>query len=475
MANICVVDDKELLRESLAATLEREDHRVTAFGRPDEALPAITQNQYDVVLTDLKMPGMDGVSMLREMRAAGCETPVIVMTAFGSVASAVDAMKLGASDYIQKPFDADMIVVQVERAMKQARVVAENEALRTNANDMQALRQMIGDSDAMIETRIKIARVAASQGTVLVSGESGTGKELVARAIHSASRRASKPMMCLNCAALSENLLESELFGHERGAFTGADRARKGRFEMADEGTLLLDEISEMALPLQAKLLRVLQEGEFERVGSSLTRRASVRIVATTNRDLKEWVRSGQFREDLYYRLHVLPITIAPLRSRVEDVPLLTSHFLAQIARRDGSEPARFEKSAITLLKAYNWPGNVRELENVCERAATLSTERLIPADLIENWLVNTSQSGGAFSSLRHGRMLEDMERSLIEHALEQHGGHREKSAKALGMGVRTLGMKLKQWREESKRSETRTDVPATSSADEAIVGGSRA
>jgi DNA-binding NtrC family response regulator len=459
MASICVVDDKELLRDSLCATLEREDHRVTTFGCPDDALPTITDGQYDLVLTDLKMPGMDGVSMLREMRAAGCETPVIVMTAFGSVASAVEAMKLGAADYVQKPFDADMIVVQVERAISQAQLVKENEALRTSVSDMQMSRDMIGDSDPMIETRIHIAQVANSNGTVLISGESGTGKELVARAIHAASPRSAKPMLCLNCAALSANLLESELFGHERGAYTGADRARKGRFEMADEGTLLLDEISEMALPLQAKLLRVLQEGEFERVGSSATRRSNVRVIATTNRNLMDWVRKGEFREDLYYRLNVLPVTLVPLRDRIGDVPQLATHFLNQIAKRDGREPASFDRSALALLNDYNWPGNVRELENVCERAATISTDRLIQASLVEGWLVNTRQTSDAFDGLRPGRMLEDMERRLIEYALNKHGGHREKSAKTLGMGVRTLGMKLKQIRDEQERHQNRSTL----------------
>ncbi len=464
MANICVVDDKEMLRDSLTATLEREDHRVTTFGCPDDALPSITDGQYDLVLTDLKMPGMDGVSMLREMRAAGCETPVIVMTAFGSVASAVEAMKLGATDYVQKPFDADMIVVQVERAIGQAQLVKENEALRTSVNDMQVSRDMIGDSDPMIQTRVHIAQVAKSHGTVMISGESGTGKELVARAIHAASPRAAKPMLCLNCAALSANLLESELFGHERGAYTGADRARKGRFEMADEGTLLLDEISEMALPLQAKLLRVLQEGEFERVGSSATRRSNVRVVATTNRDLMDWVRKGEFREDLYYRLNVLPVSLVPLRERTGDIAQLSAHFFKQIAKRDGRDPASFDRGALAILNEYNWPGNVRELENVCERAATVSIDRVIAADIVEGWLVNTRQTTDAFEGLRPGRMLEDMERQLIEFALKKHGGHREKSAKTLGMGVRTLGMKLKQWRDEKDRLENRGGLVSSAS-----------
>ncbi len=292
MAHICVVDDKELIRDSLVETLGREDHEVTPFGDPVQALEAVRSGGFDLVLTDMKMPRLDGIGLIRELRSAGCEIPILVMTAFATVSSAVEAMKLGAFDYIQKPFDADAIVVQVERALRHSRLTRDNEALRTTVSDLCEVRPIIGQSKVMTQLGQRIARVAVSDATVLISGESGTGKELVARAIHAASGRADRPMLCLNCAALSGNLLESELFGHERGAFTGADRMRKGRFELADGGTLLLDEISEMALPLQAKLLRVLQEGEFERVGSSNTRRADVRIVASTNRNLGDWTAS---------------------------------------------------------------------------------------------------------------------------------------------------------------------------------------
>jgi DNA-binding NtrC family response regulator len=308
MARIAVVDDKAMLRDSLAETLQRDDHVVETFAEPHAALPELLSGRFDLVLTDLQMPKMTGVELLKELRSGGCEVPVIVMTAYGTVDSAVAALKLGAFDYLQKPFDANVITVQVERALRHGRIARENEMLRASLADRQPRRQLIGDSDAMVQLRVKIEQIGRSQGTVLIAGASGTGKELVASAIHAASRRADQPMLCLNCAALSANLLESELFGHEKGAFTGADRTRKGRFELADGGTLLLDEISEMALPLQAKLLRVLQEGEFERVGSSTTRRADVRVIATTNRDLTEWVQKKRFREDLFYRLNVLPV-----------------------------------------------------------------------------------------------------------------------------------------------------------------------
>lgn len=314
----------------------------------------------------------------------------------------------------------------------------------------------------MTALREQLDRVAMSHATVLITGESGTGKELVASYIHRASPRGDRPMLCLNCAALSANLLESELFGHERGAFTGADRTRKGRFELANGGTLLLDEISEMALPLQAKLLRVLQENEFERVGSCTTRRVDVRVVATTNRNLEDWVARRQFRADLYYRLNVLPVPVPPLRDRTEDIEELAAYFLKQATVQDDSRSLRVDPDAMRLLTGYDWPGNVRELENLCRRAATLCTSGTMTASLIESWLRPSSPALEGVGPLREGRMLEDMERRLIERTLVRFSGHRAKTAKALGMGVRTLGMKLKQWREEAVEQTQRAMVGAT-------------
>ncbi len=451
MANIAVVDDKEILRDSLGAALAREDHTVTPFADAVEALAQLKSRAFDVVLTDLKMPRMDGLTLIRELRASGCETPIIVMTAYATVSTAVSAMKLGAFDYIQKPFEVEAVAVLIERALEHSRLRQENEALRVTVEEYHRRRNLVGSGRAMTALRKELDRVAASHATVLVTGESGTGKELVASHVHHASPRANRPMLCLNCAALSANLLESELFGHERGAFTGADRTRKGRFELADGGTLLLDEISEMALPLQAKLLRVLQEGEFERVGSSVTRRADVRVIATTNRNLDEWVSKKKFRADLFYRLNVLPVAVPPVRERTEDLPELVGHFLQQAATCDGSAPRKVTPEAMRLLMSYSWPGNVRELENLCRRAATLCTGDQIDVDLIEPWLRGTACGESGLGILREGRMLEDMERHLIEKMLTKHHGHRVKTAKALGMGVRTLGLKLKQWREEAQ------------------------
>ncbi len=455
MARICVVDDKELLRDSLAETLIREDHQVVTFGDSLAGLEAIKSQAFDVVVSDLKMPGLDGIGLLRELRAAGCDVPVILMTAYGTVPTAVEAMKLGAFDYIQKPFEPEQLCVLVDRAVQHGRMQAENEALRRSLNDVHAGRILVGTSPAMQAIRETVQRVAASQATVLIQGESGTGKELVARAIHAASPRADRPLLCLNCAALSSNLLESELFGHEKGAFTGADRLRRGRFELADGGTLLLDEVSEISLTLQAKLLRVLQERQFERVGSSVTREVDVRVIATTNRNLREWVARKRFREDLYFRLSVLPVEVPPLREHREDIPELVAYFLAAVARRDGREPLRVEPAAAELLRAYDWPGNVRELQNVCERASVLVQGGCVRAETIRPWLngLAAKESGAAAGELlvRPGRMLADVERDVILRTLNEYGGHRLKTARALGIGVRTLGMKLKRWQEEAR------------------------
>lgn len=451
MGQICVVDDNEMLRLSVSETLQREDHEVTSFADPVQALDALKSRPFDCVVSDLKMPGMDGVTLLREARGAGCDTPFLLMTAFGTISSAVAAMKLGAFDYLQKPFEADELALLVDRAIQQSQLRGENEALRRSLTDFEQ-RVMVGESQPMRSLAAMLERIAGSSNTVLIQGESGTGKELIARQIHQQSPRRDRPMLCLNCAALSGNLLESELFGHEKGAFTGADRVRKGRFELADGGTLMLDEISEIPSSLQAKLLRVLQERQFERVGSSMTRSVDVRVIATTNRNLSDWVARKRFREDLYFRLSVLPIKVPPLRERREDVPLLVSHFLKQAAARTGRKPVEVTDGAKTLLAGYDWPGNVRELENLCERASVLVLDGLLTEQMVTPWLGDVRRTESFDGALRPGHLMEDMERQLIEKTLRTHGGHRAKTATALGIGVRTLGLKLKQWREQEQR-----------------------
>ena len=454
MAKILIVDDQEMMRDSLAATLAREGHEVVACTDGPLAVTRLGGAKFDLMITDLKMPKMTGIELLQETKRVRPEMPVVLMTAFATVSTAVEAMKLGAYDYIQKPFDGDEIKLLVERTLEHNRLRLENQALRS-MTEMNVARPLIGGSGVMTDVRQRVELVAKSNATVLVCGESGTGKEVVARLVHSSSERRDRPMLAVNCAALSENLLESELFGHEKGAFTGADRMRRGRFELADGGTLLLDEISEIAPSLQAKLLRVLQENQFERVGSSLTQQVDVRVVATTNRNLAKAVEEGKFRQDLYYRLNVVPIDLPPLRNRAEDLPELCRHFLHQIAKRDKSVFRHIEAEAVRLLQRYEWPGNVRELQNIVERACVLEREPgVIRAATIEPWLRGAKSPASLAGDLA-GQPLAAIEKQVILSTLEKFKGHRIKTAGALGIGVRTLGMKLKKWREDGELVET--------------------
>jgi DNA-binding NtrC family response regulator len=454
MARILIVDDQEMIRDSLAATLAREGHEVVAAHDGPVALNKLAGGRFDLMVTDLKMPRMTGIELLQEAKRLRPEMPVVMMTAFAAVNTAVEAMKLGAYDYIQKPFDGDEIKLLVERTLEHTRLVRENQAFRS-MTELNAPKALVGNSEAMAEVRQKIELVAKSNATVLVCGESGTGKEVAARLIHSQSDRAERPMLAVNCAALSENLLESELFGHEKGSFTGADRMRRGRFELADGGSLLLDEISEIAQGLQAKLLRVLQENQFERVGSSMTQQVDVRVIATTNRNLQQAVADGKFRPDLFYRLNVVPIELPPLRQRAEDVPELCRHFLHQIAKRDKSVFRHIESEAVRLFQKYDWPGNVRELQNIIERAGVLEKEPgVIRAATIEPWLRN-SQSPVAAATDLAGQPLATIEKHVILSTLDKFKGHRIKTAQSLGIGVRTLGMKLKKWREDGELIES--------------------
>ncbi len=485
---VLVVDDKQMMRDSVGATLQRAGYTVLAAGDGSAALDIVMRHRPSAVITDLKMPEMDGLELLTKLRQADDQLPVVLMTAYGTVNDAVRAMKEGAFDFIQKPFETDQLVMVMRRAVEHRRLLQENAALRTEAESRDnASPALIGQSPVMQAVAQQIEQIAGSHGTVLIAGESGTGKEVVARTLHAHSPRRDRVMLCLNCAALSSSLLESELFGHEKGAFTGADQLRKGRFELADGGTLLLDEISEITPELQAKLLRVLQEGQFERVGSSMTMEVNARVIATTNRDLSGAIANGQFRQDLYYRLNVLPIHLPPLRQRMEDIPLLTEHFLRKVARREGSEPKRFDDEALQVLKQYRWPGNVRELENICERASVLSRDVTIGAALIQPWLageanmptnvatplpaarsidspvaVATPPAAAVGAGVAVGteatatvRKLEEVEREQILQTLGHFAGNRQRTAEALGIGVRTLGLKLKKWKEQNLVAQT--------------------
>jgi DNA-binding NtrC family response regulator len=495
VSRILVVDDKEMMRDSVATTLSRKGHTVVTAAGGKAALERMNRRTPDAVVTDLQMPEMDGLELLAEIRKIDEQLPVIFMTAYGTIETAVAAMKQGAYDYITKPFSGDELLIAIERAIEHRKLVTENQILRAAANSGanrtgNRLHEMIGSGPLMRTLHDRLLRIAESHGTVLISGESGAGKEVAARWIHEHSPRAERPFLAINCAALSTSLLESELFGHERGAFTGADRLRKGRFELADGGTLLLDEISEIAPSIQAKLLRVLQEQSFERVGSSRGMEVDVRVVATTNRNLPDEVRRGTFRQDLYYRLNVLPLQMPALREHPEDIPELIEHFLGRVAEREGKAVKQIEEAALELMSRYDWPGNVRELQNLCERAAVLTRGDTIEAALIRPWLsrsdvaafapletVPSAEPTGNGAHALHSvngdsgvgssiegkpdaatvppiicdgdLTLEDIEREVIVATLQSYQGHRQKSARALGIGVRTLGLKLKKWKED--------------------------
>lgn len=492
MSTVLVVDDKEMLRDSVGQTLTRAGFGVVTAPDAASAVEIIAKRRPDAVVTDMKMPGPGGggLDLLEQARMIDDTLPFVVMTAFGTVETAVKAIKLGAFDYITKPFEGDELIIAVKRAIEHARLVRENEVFRSAAAESTArvaageaaaagpgLGRIIGDSSAMRRVKQQVLAVAESHGTVLICGESGTGKEVVARAVHEISPRAAEPFLAFNCAALSESLLESELFGHERGAFTGAEKLRKGRFELADRGTLLLDEISEVSPRVQAKLLRVLQEKCFERVGSSLSIGIDVRVIATSNRDLPRSVAKGEFRQDLFFRLNVLPIHLPPLRDRTEDIPALVAHFASLTARREGKPVRRFSDDCLDALKAYQWPGNVRELQNVCERASVLCRGEVVERGMVEPWLCspgaapqpveppsarlanvlsvvegkpsNGHMNGDSALIPYEGRALEEIERDAIIRTLTRFNGHRQRTAQALGIGVRTLGLKLKKWKEQ--------------------------
>ncbi|GJM18332.1 MAG: acetoacetate metabolism regulatory protein AtoC [Phycisphaeraceae bacterium] len=484
-ATVLVVDDKDMMRDSVGSTLSRVGFDVIAATDGAAALDAIAKKRPDAIVTDLKMPNMTGLELLEKVQQIDDELPIVLMTAFGTIETAVEAMRRGAFDYITKPFEGDELIIAVKRAIRHAGLVRENAILRSggggggspvpagsNGEALRGVGRIIGDSPAMRRVKEQVQAVAKSQGTVLITGQSGTGKEVIARAVHEESTRGAGPMLAVNCAALSESLLESELFGHERGSFTGADKLRKGRFELANNGTLLLDEVSEVSPQIQAKLLRVLQERAFERVGSSVTIGVDVRVVATSNRDLPKAAADGEFRQDLFFRLNVLPIHLPALNERAEDVPALVDHFARHISAREGTSPAIFDPGAIELLQSYEWPGNVRELANICERAVVLSggaargRAPVVSRALLEPWLLPTPRANGTLKArplhprpvvaseaepkwVAGDRTLADLERETIVRTLERFNGHRAKTAKALGIGVRTLGLKLKKWKEQ--------------------------
>ena len=444
--HILVIDDEPLMREYVEEAMTRAGHAVNGAGSGREGLALFDELAHDLVITDLKMTPMDGLEVLRRLRERAPGLPVIVMTAYGTIETAVAALKEGAADYILKPFTPDAIELAVSRAIEHARLTRENRFLRAELDAKYDFSGMVGDSPAMRHVYEDVRKVADSRATVLIRGESGTGKELVAAAIHHAGKRRERPFIKVNCAALSAGILESELFGHEKGAFTGAHERKIGRFELADTGTLLLDEVSEIGAQLQPKLLRALQEREFERVGGVKTIPVDTRILATSNRALERAVEEGAFRQDLFFRLNVISIMLPPLRERREDIPALMDHFLKRFNRENGRHLQGFTPAARRLFLEYPWPGNVRELQNAIERAVVLASEEWLDT---QHFQLNAPMNGGrsAAAGFQPGTTVAEMEKQLIFQALDYCGQNRTQAARMLGISVRTLRNKLKEYK----------------------------
>jgi DNA-binding NtrC family response regulator len=476
MATILYVDDEPAIGLTLEKTLGRAGHRAIGARSVPEALKVITGGGVDLIISDYRMPGITGLEFLAMLRGEGFDIPLIMLTGFGSIENAVAAIKAGAIDYITKPFTPEQLELAVNQALEFVRLRRENEVLRREVMQFRHEREIVGDSVAIRKILQTVATAAPTRATVLLQGESGTGKELFARALHDQSDRRDKPFIKLNCAAMPEGLVESALFGHERGAFTGAVRRVEGAFERAHTGTLLLDEISEMRLDLQSKLLRVLQEQEFERVGGTTAIRVDVRIIATTNRDLAVTAAAGAFRQDLYYRLSVMPMIIPPLRERPDDIPVLAARFARRMAAETGKDVRGISTDAMRLLQAHAWPGNVRELQHAVERAVILSSDPMLPAQAFDSLCGSAVPESRNAQSVRpngngsHGTNggtlavghtlhlptlnVSEAERVLIQRALAAAKQNRTRAAELLGISVRTLRNKL------NVRGENTAELP---------------
>jgi len=447
---ILVIDDESLMRDFLKEILTRMEFDVETAADGRSSIECMKKGEFDLVVTDIRMPDISGMEVLKHVKTFNPDTAVIMMTAYGTIDNAVEAMKQGAFDYITKPFSADAIEIAVKKVFAYRRLEFENRMLKKEISTAYGFENIVGKSTKMRKIFEVLESVAGSSATVFIQGSSGTGKELVARAIHYNSPRKDKPFIKTNCAALPEGLMESELFGHEKGAFTGAIKTRIGRFEAAHGGTLLLDEVSEMSSGLQAKLLRVLQEKEFERVGDHASISIDVRIIATTNRDIKEEIRKGNFRDDLYYRLNVIPIILPPLKERKKDIPLLVDHFIKKYNAEHNKDIQGISNDSVELLMRLDWPGNVRELENRIERAVIMAKEPVLePKNFVfEDYDFDFFKE---YDSEDTSLTLYEMEKQLIFKTLRQHDNNRTKTAEALSISVRTLRNKLNEYKSKDE------------------------
>lgn len=457
MSEILVVDDDANTREAVAAGLRKTGHQVHLAATGTQALEVVRQHPVELAIIDLKLPDMEGTDLFEAMRIISPLTIAIMISARATVDEAVSALKLGIYDFITKDFRLQELRKVVNKALETQQLMQENQRLRQALQEHLAGGRILGRSPVFLKVLHQVMQIAPLRSTVLITGESGVGKELIAEAIHQGSPRRDKPMVKVNCGALPEGLIESELFGHEKGAFTGAHQQRKGRFELADTGTIFLDEVSEMPLSTQVKLLRVLQEGEFERVGGTKTLKVDVRVVAATNQNLEEMVAAGTFRKDLFYRLNVIHLELPPLRARREDIPLLAQHFLDRFCLKNNRPPMGFTPEAMQALKQYLWPGNIRELENLVERAAALCNSAAIGlADLPEE--LQPQPASDENIVIKVGASLEEIERLAIRQTLKKTGGDKELTARILGIGLATLYRRLK----EMEAQESVATLPPT-------------
>ena len=443
---ILVIDDEESIRDSMSQFLHKEGYRITTTASGQEGLKLFGAEAFQVVFVDLRLPGMTGLDVLSRIKEAGPETQVILITGYASIESAVEAMKRGAFDYVTKPFTPEEVRVITRKALESRRLLFENMALRRGLEAKTEFELVVGKSRAISQVLDVVRRVSPTESTILITGESGTGKELIAREIHCHSLRRNAPFVVVDCGALVETLFESELFGHVKGSFTGAHETKHGRFEVAEGGTIFFDEISNIGLNIQAKLLRTIQEREINRIGSSKAIKVDVRILAATNEDLADAIKKGKFREDLFYRLSVVPIHLPPLRERKDDIPLLVDHFLQKYNKRAKKNITGVSSRALKALKEYDWPGNIRELENTVERAVVLSQgDGIELEDLMYHGIGTGATAPGSFSG--NSKTLEDMEKEYIKAVLQAQFGNKTRAAEILGIDRKTLWAKIKKYR----------------------------